>query len=64
MQNRWINTKQFEDEFGMASSTQAKKRKEKTLPYTKLGGFIFYDRILIDKMFENHCVNDMGLNDG
>lgn len=61
---RWLNTNEFESEFGIAISTQAKMRKENKLPYSKIGSFIYYDRNLIDKMLENHCVNDMGLNDG
>ncbi len=59
---RWLNVKEFENEFGIASSTQAKWRKEKKLPYSKMGGFVFYDRNLIDKMFENHCV--VGVENG
>lgn len=53
---RWLNTTTFAEEFGIAPSTQAKMRKAKTLPYSKIGGFIFYDRNLIDKVFEEHCV--------
>jgi hypothetical protein len=60
MENRWINTKAFKDEFGIAVSTQAKMRKEKVLPYSKISSFIFYDRNLIDKLFENHCKNNGG----
>lgn len=64
MEKRWLNTKDFENEFGMAISTQAKKRKDGSLPYSKFGGAIFYDRNLIDKLLEQHCVSDAGVNNG
>jgi hypothetical protein len=57
---RWLNVKDFEEEFGVSSSTQAKWRSSGILPYSKLGGFVFYDRNLIDKAFENHCVSGVG----
>lgn len=56
MGKRWLTIKDFEDEFCIKASTQAKMRKDKVLPYTKLGGFVFYDRNIIDKVFENHTV--------
>jgi hypothetical protein len=59
MFKRWLTIKDFEEEFGVASSTQAKMRKEKVLPYSKLGGFVFYDRHLIDKVLEDHTIGAM-----
>lgn len=56
MQKRWLTIKDFEEEFGVASSTQAKMRRDKVLPYSKLGGFVFYDRNAIDKVLENHTI--------
>jgi len=56
MQKRWLNTQDFAEEFKIQISTQAKLRKQKILPYSKIGGFIFYDRILIDRQFEKHNV--------
>lgn len=56
MEKRWLNVKDFHAEFGIAESTQAKMRKERKLPYSKLGGFIFYDRNLINEVLENHCM--------
>lgn len=53
---RWLNQKEFAEEFGISVPTQAKMRKGNILPYSKLGGFIFYDRDLIDKVLENHCM--------
>ena len=56
MNKRWLSVKEFQEEFGIAQSTQAKMRKEKVLPYTKIGNFVFYDRNKIDEVFEKHCV--------
>lgn len=52
--NRWISPKQFFEEFDIALSTQAKMRKNKVLPFSKIGGFVFYDREKINKVFEEH----------
>ena len=49
---RWITPKEFEIEFSVSKSTQAKKRSNKILPYTKWGGSVLYDRLVINKMFE------------
>ena len=59
MEKRWLNTNDFAEEFGIKISTQAKMRKDKILPYSKIGGFIFYDRNLINKQFEKHNVVGM-----
>lgn len=53
---RWLSPKDFETEFGVPCSTQAKKRSNKQLPYSKWGGTIKYDRLKIDAMFEAHNV--------
>ncbi len=53
---RWLSPSDFELEFGVAVSTQAKKRSNKQLPYSKWGGIVMYDRMKIDAMFEAHDV--------
>ena len=57
---RWLQPNDLASEFGISKPTQAKMRKEGVLPYSKLGGFVFYDRHLIDKMLEQHSVTDGG----
>lgn len=57
MLKRWINTEEFENEFRIKQSTQRKMRREGVLAYSKIGGFVFYDRNLIDKLLEDHNVN-------
>jgi hypothetical protein len=38
-------------------NNQAQMRSKKKIPFSKVGGYIFYDRIKIDKWLED---NDMG----
>lgn len=51
---RWINPDRFYELFDISKSTQNRMRMEGILPYTKLGGFVFYDRDKIDALFETH----------
>jgi hypothetical protein len=52
--NRWMNPAQLKDEFGIGLEAQSKWRQKKKIPYSKIGGFVFYDRNLIDKWLESH----------
>ena len=56
---RWLNPDELEAEFGIKKSTQALKRKQKAIPYTKQGNFIYYDRNKIDQWLESHTVVDV-----
>lgn len=56
----WMNPQQLFQEFGMAHSTQAKYRQNKTIPYSKVGGFIFYSRKKIYQWLEKHSIDTMG----
>jgi len=60
----WLNTETLEVEFGIAKSTQAKYRSEKTIPYSKIGGFIFYSRQKIYEWLERHSFEAEGMVDG
>lgn len=55
-QREWINTKQLSEEFGMSEAVQAKYRSKKQIPYSKVGGFIFYKREKIYQWLEKHSV--------
>lgn len=61
-EKRWINPKEFRAEFGISENVQSTMRREKKIPFSKVGGFVLYDKKLIDKWLEVHCQNDMGLN--
>lgn len=55
---RWINPKEFAVEFGIKIHTQLKMRKERKIPFSKIGSkFILYDRLLIDKWLMAHSVS-------
>ena len=56
---RWLSPSELAEEFGISKSTQSKMRmrsSESNLPYSKVGKFVKYDRILINQWFEDHKV--------
>lgn len=57
---RWLSPEEFVEMYGISTSTQAKMRMSSSsskIPFSKIGGkFIRYDRLLIDKWFEDHQV--------
>ena len=56
---RWLNPSELEIEFGFSESSQAKMRmtsNSSTLPFSKVGKYIRYDRIEIDSWLESHKV--------
>ena len=58
-QKRWLNPAEFAEEFGISTSTQSKMRMAShpsTLPFSKVGKFVLYDRIEIDAWLESHAV--------
>ena len=57
----WLNTQTLQEEFGIAQSTQAKYRSNKTIPYSKVGGFIFYSREKIYQWLEKHNIEAEGM---
>jgi len=56
----FLNPKTLHKEFGIAESTQAKYRSEKTIPYCKVGGSIFYHREAITEWILNHSIPVQG----
>jgi len=56
---RWLNPSELAEEFGISKSTQSKMRQRNsasTLPFSKVGKYIRYDRIAIDKWLEEHKI--------
>ena len=56
---RWLSPSELEAEYGLSKSTQAKMRmasNSSTLPFSKIGKFIRYDRQEIDRWLEEHQV--------
>lgn len=56
MRNKWLNPHQLEELFGIKISTQNVLRSKKKIPYTKFGGFIYYDIEKINTLLEEHTI--------
>ena len=52
----WLNPQEFKDEFGFSIPTQDRMRRERNVPYTKVGRNIRYSRTKINEWLENHEV--------
>ncbi|WP_457592454.1 helix-turn-helix domain-containing protein [Hydrogenimonas sp.] len=50
---------EFEKEYGVSLSTQAKWRMEKKIPYLKMGRFVRYDVNLLGKWFEELIIEPL-----
>ena len=59
---RWLSPNEFEIEFGITKSTQAKMRMNHKIPYSKVGNLVKYDRNKIDKWLEEHTITNAGLD--
>lgn len=56
---RWLSPKDLHAEFGFSESSQAKMRmtsNSSTLPFSKVGKYIRYDRVEINSWLESHKV--------
>lgn len=57
--NRWLTPKQLAAEYNFSESWQSKARmasSKSTLPFSRMGKFIRYDRYKIDQWIEEHQV--------
>lgn len=52
-QKQWLTPSEIAEEFGIATSTQAKYRAKMIIPYHKIGGYIRYKRNDIDKWLDS-----------
>lgn len=50
----YLTPKDLENELGINYNTQYKLRKDKAIPYTKVGGKIMYDKYKILKWLQNN----------
>jgi len=55
-QNRFMTPKQLEEEYLFSEANQSQMRMKKRIPYVKIGGYVRYDRIEIDKWLEQNAV--------
>jgi DNA-binding Xre family transcriptional regulator len=59
LKKRWLSPNDLEKEYGFSKSTQAKMRmstNSSNIPFSKIGGYVRYDRILVDKWLSEHQV--------
>ena len=54
---QWLKSHQVQRMLGIAPNTLATLRVNGTLPYTKIGGTIFYDKNDIDRIMEDNKRN-------
>lgn len=57
MKNRWLSPDDLANEYGFSKSNQAKLRMDNKIPFSKVGRYIRYDRLEIDKWLEDNKVN-------
>ena len=55
-EKRWFDPDDLFKKYGFTKSNQAIMRMEKRIPFSKIGRYVRYDRIEIDKWLENHAV--------
>ena len=61
-EHRWLNPSQLEEEYGFSKSTQSKMRMTSngsTIPFSKIGKFILYDRHEINAWITNHQIGGL-----
>lgn len=55
-QKRWLTPNDLFNEYGFSTSNQDKLRMKRKIPFCKIGRYVRYDRILIDKWIEDNKV--------
>ena len=50
----WLDPKQLEKFYGFSIQRQTKLRKEKILPYSKIGNYIRYQKTAIESFLLSH----------
>ena len=53
---KWLDVEDCASEYGIAPSTQALYRRERKIPFSKVGGFIRYSRAKLDEWLESHTI--------
>ena len=54
---KWLKSPEVRKLLGLSTGTLQNLRINGTLPYTKMGGIIYYDYEEIMNVMENNCVN-------
>ena len=61
-QKQWLNPLELEAEFGFSRSTQSKMRMQSSkrkIPFSKIGKYIRYERVLILRWIKDHEVQGL-----
>ena len=56
---RWLSPDDLNEEYGFSKSSQSKMRMEShssNIPFSKVGNYIRYDRVAVDRWLEEHQV--------
>ena len=56
-EKRWLTTDDLFKEYGFSKSNQDKLRMNRKIPFNKMGRYIRYDRLEINKWIENNRVD-------
>lgn len=54
---RWLTPNDLAIEYGFSKSNQDKLRMKRKIPFSKIGRYVRYDRLEIDKWIENNRVD-------
>jgi len=55
---KWLKSPEIRKLLGLSNGTLQNLRINGTLPYTKIGGVIYYDYEKIMKVMDDNCVNN------
>lgn len=55
---KWIKSPEVKEFLGISNGTLQNLRINGTIPYTKIGGVIYYDKQEIEKLLESNRVNN------
>ena len=58
--NRWLSPNDLVKEYGFSKSNQDKLRMKRKIPFSKIGRYIRYDRLEIDKWLELNKIEMVG----
>ena len=53
----WLSIKEVISIYGISDSSQYTMRKERKIPYSKIGGTIRYSKKKLDKWFEDNAID-------
>ncbi len=56
-EKRWLSPNDLLEEFGFSLNNQAKLRTQRKIPFSKIGHYIKYDRLDINKWFESNKID-------